>query len=138
MVSEKDYVDVRIDGVRSDLSASIADLRADVRGLAAKIEALPTTWTLVGTVAGGFAVSLSLLFTFLSYSGDHAESARVQQMQLDRLAALSEQNATQVANISSRLDRASILAEQNARQVSELSEKVGRLVETTEQKSERR
>ncbi|HEY4545163.1 MAG TPA: hypothetical protein VIG90_01875 [Pedomonas sp.] len=84
VISAKEYVDVKVDGVRSDLQASIADLRAEVRGLAAKIEALPTTWTLVGTIAGGFAVSLGLIFTFRSYSNDNAEHVRARQQQLDK------------------------------------------------------
>lgn len=113
VISAKEYVDVKVDGVRSDLQASIADLRAEVRGLAAKIEALPTTWTLVGTIAGGFAVSLGLIFTFLSYSNDNAEHVRARQQQLDEAITVSQQNAR--------------LIEQNSRQISELSGKMDRL-----------
>lgn len=138
MISAKEYVDVKVEGVRSDLQAGLADLRAEVRGLAAKIEALPTTWTLVGTVAGGFAVSLSLLFTFLSYSNDNAEHVRARQMQLDRIAAIGEQTDRRLVDITARLDRTAALAEQNAKQISELSERMDRLVGAEEQKPQRR
>lgn len=102
VISAKEYVDVKVDGVRSDLQASIADLRAEVRGLAAKIEALPTTWTLVGTIAGGFAVSLGLIFTFRSYSNDNAEHVRARQQQLDEAITVSQQNARLIEQNSVR------------------------------------
>ena len=127
MVSEKDYVDAKIDGARSELRADIAEMRADLRALGAKIEALPTTWTLIGTVAGGFAVSLSLLFTFLSYSGDYADSARAQQMQLDKVTTLSEQNARMI-------DRSARLIERNSRQVADLSSRMDRFLAREERR----
>lgn len=138
VISAKQYVDVKVDGVRSDLQASIAELRAEVKGLAAKIEALPTTWMVIGTIAGGFAVSLGLLFTFLTYRDQHSETARAWQMQMDRVAVMAEQTATDSHARDRRLDRISDLVEQNSLKISELSERVDRLVETVEQDARKR
>lgn len=129
VISAKEYVDVKVDGVRSDLQASIADLRAEVRGLAAKIEALPTTWTLVGTIAGGFAVSLGLIFTFLSYSNDNAEHVRARQQQLDEAITLSTQTDRKLADIAARLDRTAALSERNAEQIDGLSARMDSLTD---------
>lgn len=125
MVSGKDYVDVKIDGVRAELRAEIAELRAEIRTLgetmSARIAALPTTWTLIGTVAGGFAVSLSLLFAFLTYADGRSETARAMQMQLDKVAALAEQN-------SRNIERNAALIEQNSRQIAELSARIDQML----------
>ena len=129
VISAKEYVDVKVDGVRSDLQASIAELRAEVKGLAAKIEALPTTWTMVGTIAGGFTVSLGLIFAFLSYSNDNAEHVRARQKQLDEAVALSVQTDRRLADITARLDRTAALSEENSQKISDLSERIDGLAD---------
>lgn len=129
VISAKEYVDVKVDGVRSDLQAGLAELRAEVRALAAKVEVLPTTWTMVGTISGGFAVSLSLIFAFLSYSNDTAEHVRARQKQLDEAVALSAQTDRKLADITARLDRTAALSEENSQKISALSERIDGLAD---------
>ncbi len=129
VISAKEYVDVKVDGVRSELKASIADLLAEVKGLSAKVEVLPTTWMVIGTIAGGFSVSLSLIFAFLSYSNQNAEHVRVQQKQLDDVVAVSVQTDRKLADITARLDRTAALSEENSQNISALSERIDGLAD---------
>lgn len=123
MPTEKDYIDAKIDGVRSELRADVAELRADVRSLQATVEsrfqaidskfeavgarlsALPTTWTLITTVAGGVVATIGLVFTMLTYAGDQSNVASQQQAQITETRAISDQNAKQISELNGKLDR---------------------------------
>ncbi len=93
-------MDARIGEVKAEFKA---ELESKLSHIENRLDGLPGTATLVGTVVGSIAVALALVFSLLSWSGDRSDTAwersATMATTLSNLAAQTDRNARAVEDL---------------------------------------
>ncbi|MBU6442360.1 MAG: hypothetical protein KGR48_00495 [Alphaproteobacteria bacterium] len=95
--------DVTREEIDAKLAATEARIDATLQHAVAKIDHLPSTWTLIGAVGGGFVAVAALTIAVLSYGGDRFDGGASVGASLETTHQLTKQNAEQIKKISDQI-----------------------------------
>lgn len=109
----KDYVDARTDMVRAQNDARFAELITEIRTVGAKLDHVPSTWTMIGTIIAAAVGAVGLVLGILAFAGDRFDGGvaasdlvtKASELQAEKIAAFTEQQVLRDSLQDAKLDQ---------------------------------